>query len=263
MTSSGHGSAAWFVRPRPRPDAALRLFCFSHAGGAASSYFPWSAALADVDVLAVQLPGREGRLSEPPIDDADALVGRLADVLSPWLDRPFVFFGHSMGAYLAFETARALRRRALPQPRRLIVSGRRAPTMAEGEAPLHALPDAELVAELNRRFGGLPAVILAEPELMALFLPIIRADLRLLERAVFRPEPPLALPISAFGGADDARADLAAMTGWRDLTAGGFDARKFPGGHFYLHERRDDFLPTLASVLASERAGLPQRADAV
>lgn len=264
MNSSGQGStAAWFVRPRPRPEATLRLFCFSHAGGGASSYFPWSAALDGVDVLSVQLPGREGRLMEPLIDDADILVARLGEVIEPWLDRPFVFFGHSMGAYLAFETARTLRRRGLPQPRRLIVSGRRAPMEADREAPLHELPDNHLAEELNRRFGGLPTAILAEPELMALFLPIIRADLRLLERGVYRAEAPLDYPISAFGGDEDRRADHAALVGWEALTVGGFEARQFSGGHFYLHERRDAFLSALASVLASDMARAPQWADAL
>src|SRR3546814_4585026 len=114
------------------------------------------------------------------------LLDRLVAAIEPQLDRPFVFFGHSMGALVAFETARELRRRGLPAPIRLFVSGRRAPTVTDGEAPLHGLPDPALVSELDRRFGGLPTAIKAEPDLLAMFVPIIRADLTLLERHAFR-----------------------------------------------------------------------------
>src|SRR3546814_15358177 len=110
MDGQGSGGG-WFVRARPRPAAELRLCCFPHAGGAASSYFAWAGALEAVDVLAVQPPGREGRLAEPLIADMTTLLDRLVAAIEPQLDRPFVFFGHSLGALVAFETARALRRR--------------------------------------------------------------------------------------------------------------------------------------------------------
>jgi len=245
----------WFARVRPRPEAGLRLFCFPHAGGAASSYFHWPVALDGVDVLAVQPPGREGRLAEPPVADMPTMLERLVAAVEPHLDRRFVFFGHSMGALVAFELARELRRRGLAIPERLYVSGRRAPTLPNPETPLHVLADDELVAELNRRFGGLPAAILAEPELMALFLPIIRADLTVLECHEFHGDPVLGLPITAFGGEDDVRASEDDLAAWRDLTAADFALRRFPGGHFYLHDRRDAFLRSFAAMLATDLAG--------
>ncbi|MEQ9332862.1 alpha/beta fold hydrolase [Thalassobaculum sp.] len=255
MPMDGQGPrSAWFARVRPRPEAAVRLFCFPHAGGAASSYFHWPAALDGVDVLAVQPPGREGRLAEPPIADMPALLDCLVAEVEPHLDRRTLFFGHSMGALVAFELARELRRRGLPAPERLYVSGRRAPTVPTAEAPLHALPDPELVAELNRRFGGLPAAILAEPELMALFLPVIRADLTVLERHAFSRDPVLDLPITALGGEDDARAPESGLAAWRELTSADFAVRRFPGGHFYLHDRREAFLRDLAAMLAADLA---------
>src|SRR3546814_5405370 len=164
MDGQGSGGVC-FVRARPRPAAELMLFSSPHAGGAASSDFAWAGALEAVDVLAVQPPGREGRLAEPLIADMTTLLDRLDAAIEPQLDRPFVFFGHSMGALVAFETARELRRRGLPAPIRLFVSGRRAPTVTDGEAPLHGLPDPALVSELDRRFGGLPTAIKAEPDL--------------------------------------------------------------------------------------------------
>lgn len=255
MPMDGQGPrSGWLVRVRPRPEAALRLFCFPHAGGAASSYFHWPAALAGVDVAAVQPPGREGRLAEPPIADMPVLLDRLVAAIEPRLDRPFLFFGHSMGALVALEAARELRRRGLPAPARLYVSGRRSPTVPSDEAPLHALPDDELVAELNHRFGGLPAAILAEPELMALFLPVIRADLTVLERHAFRPEAPLDVPITALGGDDDRRAGIEGLEAWRALTSAGFAMRRFPGGHFYLHEQREAFLRAFAGLVADDSA---------
>lgn len=249
-------ASPWFVRPRSKPEAPLRLFCFSHAGGAASAYFPWAASLPDIDVVSIQLPGREGRLGEPVIDDARQMTSRLTDAIGPLLDRPFVFFGHSMGSYLAFETTRSLRRAGLPLPSRLVLSGRRAPTEVERESSLHMLPDAALVSELNRRFGGLPAVILAEPELMAMYLPIIRGDLRLLERAEHYDEPLLEMPFSVFGGVEDARANETMLASWAALTASTCDVQMFPGGHFYLHEQRDNFLPALKALLAAEMSAL-------
>ncbi len=153
-------SSPWFVRPKPKPNAGLRLFCFAHAGGAASAFYPWGAGLEDADIWAIQLPGREGRLTEPLLTDFTVLQERLAHELTPHLDRPFAFFGHSMGAILAYEIARELRRRGLPTPARLYVSGRRAPHLPTTDPPLHPQSDAAVIAELKRRFDGLPAVIL-------------------------------------------------------------------------------------------------------
>ncbi|MBZ4194220.1 MAG: alpha/beta fold hydrolase [Candidatus Contendobacter sp.] len=238
----------WFVRPKP--NAGLRLFCFAHAGGAASAFHPWGAKLEGVDVWAIQLPGREGRLSEPLLTDFTVLQDRLARELTPHLDRPFAFFGHSMGAILAYEIARELRQRRLPPPERLYVSGRRAPTLPNLDPPLHPLPDREFIAELKRRFAGLPAVILAEPELLALFLPILRADLMMLERHEFRTDAVLDVPITAYGGQDDPQTLPEALAAWRELTTREFAMRHFPGGHFYLHEQRERFLPYLAGELS-------------
>ncbi len=247
---------SWFVRAKPKPDAPLRLFCFPHAGGAASAYFAWGAALDGVDVAAVQLPGREGRLAESPETDMATLLDRLAGALAATLDgRPFAFFGHSMGAVLAYETARGLRRRGLPEPVHLHVSGRRAPTLPVTEPPLHPLPDDAFIAELNRRFGGLPAAILAEPDLLALFLPTLRADITLLERHSFHADPPLALPITAYGGQDDRQTPPESLDGWAALTTGPFAARLLPGGHFFLHENRDAFLRVFAAAL--DRSPVP------
>jgi surfactin synthase thioesterase subunit len=206
-------------------------------------------ALGRVDVAAVQLPGREGRMAERPIDDLTELVDGLADAVAPLMDRPTVFFGHSMGSLIAFELARELLRRRLREPDHLMVSGRRSPRIPESEPPLHPLPDDALFAELERRFDGVPAVIKAEPDLMALFAPVIRADLKALETHAFRGEPLLDIPITALGGADDARVTPEGLEAWRDLTTSEFSQRRFPGGHFYLHDRREPVLAAVSEIL--------------
>jgi medium-chain acyl-[acyl-carrier-protein] hydrolase len=243
-------TSPWFVRPQPKRHGALRLFCFAHAGGSASAFHHWGARLAEVDVWAVQLPGREGRMAEPLLTDFETLQHRLLDALAPWLDRPFAFFGHSMGAIVAYEMARRLRHLGLPSPGWLYLSGRHAPTLPNPDPPLHPLSDAEFIAELKRRFQGLPAAILAEPDLLALFLPILRADLRMLERHVFSPGNVLHLPLIACGGQQDPQTSVAALEAWSNLTTSeDFGVRRFPGGHFYLHERREDFLTFLGDDL--------------
>lgn len=233
---------AWFVRPRPHPYAPVRLFCFSHAGGAASAYYGWGAALDMVEVLAVQLPGREGRMREAPITDSRVLIAQLADAIEPWLDRPFVFFGHSMGALIAYELTLELRRRNLRMPATVFVSGRRSPSVEELGNFMHKLNDRDLVLELNRRFSGLPAAITDDAELLALFLPVIRADITLLETHAGRAELPLDVPLSAFGGIDDAGTSTALLAAWQDLVTPPLRVCHFEGGHFYLHQHRAAFL---------------------
>jgi medium-chain acyl-[acyl-carrier-protein] hydrolase len=247
---------AWFVRPRPNPAARARLFCFPHAGGAASAYYAWGAALPELEVVAVQPPGREGRMRERPIVHGAELVSRLADALESQLDRPAFFFGHSMGALMAYEVARELRRRGAALPVHLYASGRRSPTVPDVEPQLHRLPDAGLVAELERRFGGMPAAIIEEPELLALFLPIIRADVTLLETHVFGAEAPLDVPMSALGGVDDHQTTPELLGAWQSLCARPIEVRNFRGGHFYLHQHRGEFLQFLRSDLSARLAAV-------
>jgi medium-chain acyl-[acyl-carrier-protein] hydrolase len=229
----------------------VNLFCFCHAGGAASIFRLWPAGLpAWLEVWAVQLPGHGGRWREPPIASIPALVDAFIPVLLPHLQRPFAFFGHSMGAVLAFEIANALLEREAVAPHHLFVSSRRPPHMPGSENNLHVLPDHEFIQEIDRRYGGVPGEVLESTELLALLIPALRADITALE--TFRPSKRAALPcpISVFGGAQDPLVPRHHLDAWRDQTDGPFRVRVFPGGHFYLDSQREALLADLSATLA-------------
>jgi medium-chain acyl-[acyl-carrier-protein] hydrolase len=240
----------WIVRAKPRPAARLRLFCFPYAGVGASAYRPWATALDPaIELCAVQPPGREERIGTPPFSRLDPLLDALAPAVQPLLDRPFVFFGHSLGALVGFELARRLRRLGAPEPRHLFVSGRRAPQLPIREEVLHTLPDAALKEEL-RRFNGTPDAALQHEELMALVLPVLRADLAIHETYVHRVEPPLGMPISAFGGEGDPEVPEANLAAWKEQTTKAFRLRLLPGDHFYLQAGRAPLLAAITEDLA-------------
>ncbi len=240
---------AWVLRPRPRPQAHLRLFLLPHAGAGASAFRGWSDGLpADVEVCPVQLPGRENRVAEPAFDRLEPLVRALAGALAGWDDLPWAVFGHSNGALIAFELARHLRREGRHGPVHLFASGRRSPDSPAEGAVTHHLPDGQFVREL-RELGGTPEEVMAHPELMALLLPLLRADVALTETYPFVEEAPLECPITAYGGVDDAKASREQTEAWRRHTSGGFTHRRFPGDHFFILSRRDLVLRTLSQDL--------------
>jgi medium-chain acyl-[acyl-carrier-protein] hydrolase len=201
-----------------------------------------------IELLAVQLPGREARLSERPYDRAGPLVTALADALQGVTEQPYALFGHSMGALLAFEFARELRRRGCALPRTLIGSARRAPTVPQTEPPLHRLPDERFVAEIMRRYGGIPSAILTEPELMALFLPVLKADFAVFETYEYCVEPSLDCALAIYGGRDDPQTPQ--MAGWAPLVTGPVRLRIFDGGHFYTGEQRQALADALTQDLS-------------
>jgi medium-chain acyl-[acyl-carrier-protein] hydrolase len=227
----------------------VRLVCLPFAGGGAGAFRTWADALPlTVEVCAVQPPGRETRFREPPYARLAPLVAALADVLPPLFDVPVVLYGHSLGALAAFELARELRRRGGPVPAQLIVSGRVAPDVPPRPRPLHTLPGAEFRAEL-RRLNGTPAAVLDNDELMAAFLPVLRADFAAHETYEYREEPPLDCPILAVTGAADTLAPPDQLDGWRRHTRAAFEARVLPGDHFFLQTQRAALLQLLTRVL--------------
>lgn len=225
----------WFVAPRPRPLAGLRLFAVPFAGRGASLFYPWHAALPDwIELVAVQLPGREGRLAEHSLTRLDEIIARLLVEIRPRLDKPYALFGHSMGALVCFELARRLCELGAPPPVALVLSGREAPMNPRSHRLLHTLSDAAFVDEMQARFDGIPKVVLEQPELLALLLPTLRGDIEAIETYEYRPGPKLPMPFFLYGGEKDWQSTPARLDGWRTLTAGPSPLRMFPGGHFYI-----------------------------
>ncbi|WP_045115338.1 thioesterase II family protein [Plesiocystis pacifica] len=252
---SDPSQSPWLVRHRPRPHARVRLICIPFAGGAASVFRPWSDALPEsIEVCAVQLPGRERRLREPLYDAMDPLMRELVAAIGPSLqsgpnpDQPFAIFGHSLGACVGFELARQLRRLYGREPVHLFASARRAPHLPD-PAPLHALPEDELAAAL-RRMGGTPETVLADPELMRIFVPILRADLSVAENYLCPPGPRLRCPMTMLRGDADPMVTKAEALGWREHTRGPFTMRTFAAGHLFLGTHQGQVLELITTALA-------------
>ena len=222
------------VTLRVTPNPGLRLFFFPHAGGSAASFRGWPAHLPmDAACYAIQLPGRGDRLREPPFTALTALVDNLAIEMQPWLQPPFVFFGHSMGALIAFELTRRLQAMRVPTPVHLFVSGRGTPDRRSTRRRLYDLPDEELIEEVDR-LGGLPGSVRADAELMHLLLPTMRADFSVTQTYVFAPGPPLECPITALGGTHDPDVGIDQIAGWRDHTTRTFTMHVIEGDHFFV-----------------------------
>ncbi len=223
----------------------LRLFCFPHAGSGSSAYRGWAGPIAPgIEVWPVALPGREHRLAEPPIDDIRSLAAVVGDELGRSLDPPFALFGHSMGALLAFEVARHLRRQARSGPDCLIVSAHRAPHIPNQQDQIHEKPTSEFLQEL-RQLNGTSAEVLEDRELIELMLPVLRADFKAAESYRHIEEPPLQCPIVAYGGTTDSMVSERELADWRTHTNGDFAQKMFEGDHFYIHARRDELIAQL------------------
>jgi medium-chain acyl-[acyl-carrier-protein] hydrolase len=239
----------WAVYPSRNPSARLRLFCFPYAGGGATVFSTWARSLPpEVEVVAVQPPGREARLMEKPIADMAELVAAMHPQLLPHFDKPFAFYGHSNGGLMAFEMARTLRRTGGPMPRHLFVGGRPAPQVELDEELIHGLPHDEFITAL-RRYAGTPEEILQNAEIMELIMPLLRADFSLGETYAYTPEPPLELPVSAYGGVRDDEVPAWQIEAWKEQTSSRFHSRMFPGDHFFINGNRAEVLQELSREL--------------
>jgi medium-chain acyl-[acyl-carrier-protein] hydrolase len=215
------------------PGHRHRLICFPHAGAGAAAYADWAGLLPpEIELVAVQLPGRQNRIAEEPFRSADSLVAALVHALRPALDGDFAFYGHSSGAAIAYELAVALRSRGRPGPQHLFLSGRAAPQVAEIRL-LHTLPDAEFRAEMLA-LGGIDPEIAADENVMTALIPLLRNDFGVWERHSPTLGAQLDCPITVLSGQSDPRAPLASLDGWRAHTNAEFTVQSYPGGHFYF-----------------------------
>jgi medium-chain acyl-[acyl-carrier-protein] hydrolase len=235
--------------PSADPQVKLRLFCFPFGGAGASIYRDWQHALPkSIEVCPVQPPGREDRLSEKLFTDLGPMIAELSKALEPYLDRPFAFFGHSMGALISFELARHLRRINQPMPEYLFISGRPAPQIPLTDPPTFALPDLEFVEEL-RQIQGTPESVLQNSELMALFMPLLRADFELCQTYRYNHEPPLNCPFFIFGGLIDSEISQESLVAWHTQTASPMQLQMFPGDHFFILNAQQSLLQIISQQL--------------
>ncbi len=244
-----HDRAAW-ITPITRPrNVRLRVFCFPYAGAGPHIFAPWANAFPDgVEICAIQLPGRAARIRERPFTTLGPLVEAIGEQIAPSLGTPFILLGHSLGALIAFEVARHVRRHVGSSPAQLIVCACRAPHMPHTQPILHDLPDEQFIDAL-RHLNGTPEELLQQPGVIKLIAPALRADLAVFETYQYRSEAPLASPIRAFGGLGDARSPADELSLWRQHTTGPFTAQCIPGGHFFIHQSGSLLVRLLATIV--------------
>lgn len=244
----------WFINHNKVAVAKLRLFCFHHSGGTASCFKDWREFLpSEVELIAVQFPGRDARNSEPLITDMNAAVKQITDAFNKYqmiYELPFVFFGHSLGSLIAFEIANELRKRNLKAPQYLIVSGRTAPQTQPKEEVLHDLTDDLFVKGLTK-YQGMPTEILQNKELLEVLLPRLRADFTLSETYQYKEKPPLECPILAIGGKDDSTVNYNELVTWKKQTLKKCTVNVFSGGHFFLSTSKKDVLSVIYPIITS------------
>jgi medium-chain acyl-[acyl-carrier-protein] hydrolase len=239
----------WFQSDQARRRVEIKLFCLPYAGGTASIFLNWANRLpSNIQILPVELPGRGGRLSEPPFVSFTPLVKDLANAMLPLLDAPFAFFGHSMGSIIAFELARFLRRDYGREPYALFASGRRAPHVPATDPATYDLPQDQFLEEL-RRIDGTPTEVLEHAELMELLIPFVRADFRLIQTYEYTEGDPLSCPIYACCGMQDKEETRELMSKWKEQTESWFKLHMLPGDHFFLRSSESLLLELLAHDL--------------
>ncbi|WP_431044262.1 thioesterase II family protein [Streptomyces sp. P1-3] len=246
-------SSTWVRRFHPSEESRLRLVCLPHAGGSAPFYFPMSQALSPaIDVLSVQYPGRQDRRMDPRIENIPEYADAIAAEIKPWLDLPTAFFGHSMGAVIAFEVIRRLEQDPAFSAVTLFASGRRAPSRYRDEN-VHTRDDDGIVAEM-KLLSGTDAQILGNEEILRMVLPAIRGDYTAIETYRSEPGATVRAPITVLTGDADPRTSLEEAEAWRAHTTGAFDLQVFPGGHFFLASHQEKILKIVADGMSAPGA---------
>jgi pyochelin biosynthesis protein PchC len=240
---------AWFKRFKPVPQPRIRLVCLPYAGGTAGAYHSWPQELpADVELVAVQYPGRQERLGESCVTEMDPLADRITEALLPLTDRPVALFGHSMGAVVAYEVTLRLLARHRVRPRQLFVSGHGSPVQERAERDLHLRDDDGLLDGL-RELSGLDGAVYDDHDLRPLVMPSLRADMQLVENYRRTRVQRVDIPVAAYAGDSDPEISTADMTAWRDVTTAEFSTRTLPGGHFYLQDRQAELIADISARL--------------
>lgn len=235
MTVTETPASLWVRRYHPAPAATSRLVCFPHAGGSASYFHPVSARFSPaVDVVSLQYPGRQDRRQEPCLTDIGELADRITAEIASLSPMPTVFFGHSMGAVLAFETLVRLESQAGRGRYALVASGRRGPATSRRETVSEESDDA-LIREI-KKLNGTDSSLLADDDILRMALPSLRADYQAIESYRCPSSRRIQAPITVLTGDSDPKTSLAEAGTWVQHTRGDFRLRVFSGGHFFLQE---------------------------
>ena len=225
----------WITFPQPNPQADLRLFCFAYAGGSSIIFRRWLETLpGNIEICPIELPGRGSKIKLTPLNRLEPIIEALSIQIQSYLEKPFAFFGHSMGGLLSFELTRLLYKKYRVSPVHLLISARGAPQLLNLKPPIHNLPKSDFIAQL-RDYNGTSNAVLENQELMELFLPILRADFAVLETYTYHHAPPLECPISVFGGLEDNKVTIEELEAWREQTNNSFLLKILPGDHFFIN----------------------------
>ena len=255
MNQAPLNSNKWFVCPRVNPNAEIRLFIFPHAGGGPAAFSKWSSQFpAHIEVRIVHYSGRGSRYNEAPIKELTVLVEGIQQAIQPLLNKPFAFFGHSLGGLVAFELTRSLTQDNLLQPNVLFLSACGAPHLPDPNPPIHDLPDSEFMKALWKR-NGTPEEIATHPELMGILLPTLRADFEAAESYQYSSsEHLLSCPIVAFGGDNDPCVNRERIESWAMQTSSRFKSIYFPGDHFFINSVQDEIVQSITREIVYSRS---------
>lgn len=241
----------WLVRPQKRTGAELRLFCLPYAGGGVGTYVSWARRLpAEAELNAIQLPGRGSRIFEPAHHTMDSLMEELVPALEPYLDRPYVIFGHSLGSRVGLELMRQLKRRGWPEPLQFVASGSLPPSKEWHRSPIADLPRDDFLAQV-RKFGGMANEIIHNDELLSLLLPALRADFSIADTYKLNRNIAFGCPASIFGGKEDRNVPIDRLSEWSSHFHTHPEIYQFPGGHFFIETHSDIVLHRLCEIIES------------
>ena len=241
-------STSWYLAYDKKPYARIRLFCFHHSGGAASMYYPWIKGLSsNIELIAIQLPGREGRFTEPLTDNLTEILGILTEGFNSYQDKPFFIFGHSLGGLLAYQFTKSLYQRYSFLPKKLIVSATKAPHLPFRMKHMSKLDGEALIEEL-KVYSGIDENILNDNELLQIFLPIIKSDFSISETYRHKNSCPLSCDILALSGKDDKTVSEREAQAWSEYTSGKFKHLSFSGGHFFIKEHHEEILKLINQI---------------
>lgn len=245
------GQTPWLVVHKRNPQAILRLFCFHYAGGNASVFRNWADYLEQpVELIALQLPGREERFNEALITDFALLIDKLVNIIIPYLDKPYVVFGHSLGTIISFEWIKALKKRQVKQPLLYIPAGRQAPHYPDKEPSIYHLPEEEFVQELLKKYQPTLGSVLENRDLRQLLLPMLQADFGLAETYKYQEGDRLNCPIMALAGKSEILIEENELQDWAKHTTDSFQCMRFPGDHFFIRYSEAQVLQKINQELA-------------